>query len=159
MSNDTSKPDLSLAAGLVSITSFPIVAGSFFIVLFGSHSQHEYDALKAKFGRAALVGFFPQFDTLFTYAFTKDRSSSIFQPNEQVRVQPDPTNDLHGFIGALISAGGGPGMAFCARLLLDRLLTAPVRERAYAVLDRTYGSGSADSFERIFGAMVLDAAG
>jgi hypothetical protein len=156
MSSQAATPDMPLLASVVYLSGYPIVAGSFFAALFGSRGQSEYLALKERFGTPATVGFFARFDSFFGYALEDDPSAQIFSASP-VQPKPDPTVDLSGFVAALNSAGTAPGTSFNARVLLDALVTPAICGRAYDVLDRTHGAGSAIAFERLFGAIVVDA--
>jgi len=164
MSSENASPLLPLTAGLMYTgDTYPFVAGSFFVDLFGSNSQREYDRLKERFGKAALVGFFPQFEAFFEYVLREDPESPMFtkvwtMSSAPVLPNPDPAVDLPAFITALHSAGTAPGKVFDTNLLLGRLLTPAVRDRAYHVLNRTYGVGANRTLESILGAMIVDAA-
>ena len=159
MSSESGSPDLPLlVAFLYDGSGYPFVAGAFFTGVFGSASQREYDALKARFGKPAVVGFFAQLDSLVEYALKHDPQSNVFKPIwTTTQPKPDPAVDLPAFVAALRSAGTAPATGFSAKQLLGKLLTPAVRDRGYAMVDRAHGAGSASEFESILGAIVEDA--
>jgi hypothetical protein len=167
MSRENTSPDLPLLSAVVYAgNGYPLTAGSFFTVLFESGSQREYDSLKERFGKAAVVGFSTQFESFFEYVLKEDPAARMFVPTWSAAVmmtsqaqaaRPDPAVARPAFIAALRAAGTVPGKPFEARLLLDRLVTTAVRERATAYVDRSHGAGSAHSFESVLGAIIIDA--
>jgi hypothetical protein len=160
MSSEKPKPLFALMGGLLYIgNGDPITSGSVFVYLFGSNSQREYDALKVRFGKPDVVGFFAQFESFFTYVLDEDPAAKMWTTKAAgaISPRPDPATDRSAFVNALYSAGSQPGTPFDAGFFLDRLVTTAVRGRAYAFLDRTYGTGTSETFERVLGAIVVDA--
>src|SRR5271154_2900413 len=125
MSSEKTTPLLPLLSGVIYISNgYPLASGSFFVVLFGSNSQREYDVLKERFGKPAVVGFFTQFESLFEYVLKEDPSAHLFTPTWSAaammmgqHLHPDPAVDLPAFVAALHAAGTEPGRPFDAGLL------------------------------------------
>ena len=156
----TQRPLLPLMTGVVYAgTGYPFVSGAFFTMVFGTESQREWNTLKQRFGMPVAAGFFEHGDAFFEWVLREDPSAKMFQVTYAYppKPYPDPTVDLPAFVAALHAAGINDG-GFDAGHLLDRLLTPSVHERANAFLDRTYGAGSGEAFENVFGAVVTDAA-
>lgn len=162
MSNaSVTRPLLPLMTGIVYAgTGYPFVSGAFFTMVFGTESQREWNTLKRRFGKSVAAGFFEHGDAFFEWVLREDPSAKMFHETYAMlppEPHPDPAVDLPAFVAALHGTGMKDG-AFDAGCLFDRLLTPAVHERANAFLDRTYGAGSGEAFERVFDAVVVDAA-